>query len=241
MTADDMPAETASDGPPPPSDTESATATVSVAEPAPEPAAPVPAAPVPAAPPAPVVLSALDIELSALDAGLDEARDAVYTAIADWLTATWEQPIIRALGANASRSIDNADHFPALRAALRGLQAGARQTAEDAVSPLLGSDVQLRDQALISSVDAVVLQLAGLVGVALRDEGFDPLSGGLERVADGFRLKTMTEHSQISSALQTYSGLKASRTAERAEIIERERQSARTEVERLWAATADVD
>ena len=205
---------------------------VTVAEPTPAPAT--------ADAPAPTATGP-EPALSALDAELDDARDAVYQAVAEWLSVTWEQPILRALGANASRTVEQADAFPALRRDLRALQAGARQTAKAGIAPLLGPDVQLRDQALISSVDAVVLQLAGLVGAALKDNGFDPLSGGLERVQDGFRLKTMTEHEQISGALRTYSGLKASRAAERAELIERERLHARAEVERLWHATADVD
>jgi len=208
-----------------------APAAVSVVEPAPAPPAKDPVAPAPRPEPA----------LTALDAELDGARQAVYAAVADWLIVTWEQPIVRALGANASRTVEQADAFPALRRDLRALQADARQIAEDGVAPLLGADVQLRDQALISSVDAVALQLAGRVGVALKDNGFDPLSGGLERVQDGFRLKAMTEHQQVSAALHTYSGLKASRAAERAELIERERVDARAEVERLWFATADID
>jgi hypothetical protein len=178
-------------------------------------------------------------ERSALDVELDEARVAVFAAITDWLSAAWEQPILRSLTADAGRALAHADAFPALRAVLRDLQANARLTVEDAIGPLLDPEVQLRDQALIASIDAAALQLVGLIGPPLKEAGFDPLGGGLERTQDGFRLKAMSEHEQVSAALRTYSAVKASLAVERAEQIERDREHARLEVERLWLATAD--
>ncbi len=177
-------------------------------------------------------------ERSALDGELDQARDAVFAATAAWLEVTWEQPILRAMSANAGTALENADAFPVLRTALSELQSHARETAESALAPLLDHDAQMRDQALISSVDGVALQLAGLIGVPLRDAGLDPLSGGLERVQDGYRLKAMTEHEQITAAVREYCGVNASLAAERAELVERDRENARVEVERLWQATA---
>jgi hypothetical protein len=171
---------------------------------------------------------------------LDEARGAIFDAVAAWLTVTWEVPILRSMSSNAGRGLDNAANFPALRAALRGLQAGARDTAVAALTPLLDAEAPLRDQALVSSVDGILLQLVGLIGEPIRDAGFDPLNGGLDRIQDGFRLKAMTEHGDITAAVQAYSTLTASLMAERAARLEQEREDARIEVERLWHATADL-
>jgi hypothetical protein len=173
-----------------------------------------------------------------LDVELEGASQAVLDAIAAWLCVTWEQPILRAMSSNAGRALDNADTFPALRAALVGLQNEAASTVEAAVAPLLDAETPIRDQALISSIDAVVLELVGLIGLPLRDAGFDPLSGGLERIQDGFRLKTMTSHPEITAAVDASNALRAVRGADRAEASERDRENARAEVERRWAATA---
>lgn len=177
---------------------------------------------------------------SAFAADLVTARTAVVDAVATWLAAAWEQPILRALGADPVKALDHADALPALRASLRAMQAGVGATVEDAVGPLLDAEVPVRDQALIASVDAVALHLVGLIGVPLKESGFDPLGGGLERTQDGFRLKTMTEHDQISAALAAYSVVQTSIAAERLELAEQEREATRLEVERLWLATADL-
>jgi hypothetical protein len=171
---------------------------------------------------------------------LDEARADIFDAVAAWLTVTWEVPILRAMNSNAGRGLDNAANFPALRAALRGLQAGARDTAVAALAPLLNSETPLREQALVSSVDGIAMQLVGLIGEPIRDAGFDPLNGGLDRIHEGFRLKAMTEHDDITTAVQAYNTLSSSLLAERAARVEQEREDARVEVGRLWHATADL-
>jgi hypothetical protein len=174
-------------------------------------------------------------------AALEQARNDIFDAVAAWLTVTWEVPILRAMNSNAGRGLDNAANFPALRAALRGLQAGARETTVAAIAPLLDAEVPMRDQALVSNIDTIALQLVGLIGEPIRDAGFDPLNGGLDRIHDGFRLKSMTEHGDITAAVQAYNALVATLLTERAARVEREREDARVEVERLWHATADLE
>lgn len=190
--------------------------------------------------PTPRVRESAPEEPVELVAELDVARNHVLDAIAAWLAVTWEQPIVRAINSNAGSALDNADRFPALRTALRALQANAPQTVELTIAPLFDADQHMRDQALVSSVDAAALVLVGMIGGPLKDAGFDPLSGGLERTQDGFRLKAMTEHADMSAALQTYNKARSSLAEERAARAERNRESARLEVERLWKATADL-
>lgn len=171
---------------------------------------------------------------------LEQARGDVLAAVAEWLVGAWEAPIVRAVTANAERALDQVDAFPALRAALRDLQAHAAATAEEAVGPLLDPGGPLRGRALTGRVEATVLDLVGLIGGPLKELGFDPLGGGLERGTNGFRLKAMTEHDRITAALRRFDECEDAVDAERAEKVERQHQADRIEVERLWRATADL-
>jgi len=169
-----------------------------------------------------------------------EARQHVLDTTTRWLVLTLEQPILRALTTNADHAIVVADRFPALRAALKALQDEAPGRVADAIGPILDQAGQMRDQMLISNVESAVAQLVGLIGGALKEGGFDPLSAGLERIQDGYRAKSLGEHGEISAALIAYNERKASIVAARAEQIERDREATRLEVERLWKATDEV-
>ena len=174
------------------------------------------------------------------DPELLDVRQAVFDATAAWLVRAWEQPIVRALTSNADRALARADRFPALRRALRDLQDRAATLAEEALGPVLDRSGQTRDQLLISSVESSVTQLVGLIGSPLKDSGFDPLSAGLERIQDGYRSKSLGEHTEITEALVAYNARKAEIAAERAAQIERDLEATRLEVERLWQATAEA-
>ncbi len=173
------------------------------------------------------------------DPELLDVRQAVLDATAAWLVQAWEQPIIRALTSNAERAIAVADRFPTLRTELKQLQDRAAPLVLDAVGPVLDRSGQTRDQLLISSVESTVAQLIGLIGFPLKDGGFDPLSAGLERIQDGYRSKSLGDHAQITEELVAYNTRKAELAVTRAEQDERDRETTRLEVERLWQATAE--
>jgi len=169
-----------------------------------------------------------------------EARQHVLDTITGWLIGAWEQPILRALTSNADRSLASADRFPTLRASLKALEDDAATLVTDAVGPILDRAGQMRDQLLISNVESTVAQLVGLIGGALKEGAFDPLSAGLERIQDGYRAKSLGEHGEISASLIAYNERKASIVETRTAQLERDRETTRLEVERLWKATAET-